>query len=49
MLMYSLMNIYQKRNSEHFKKLYVREFFISHFSWYIINAIIFTTAVYLSP
>jgi hypothetical protein len=43
------MNIYQKRETAHFKKLYRKEYFISHVVWYMINASIFFAAAWLSP
>lgn len=43
------MSIYAKRNTQHFKKIYSTEYFISHVLWFIINATLFISAAWLSP
>jgi hypothetical protein len=46
---YSLRNIYRKRNSERFKKLYRANLFAGQLLWYWINTALFFVAVYFSP
>lgn len=42
-------NIYYKRKGDHFRYIYRRKYFFSHIAFFIINAVLFITAVSLSP
>ena len=47
--MYSMMNIYKKRNSKHFALVYNPALLVCNVLWYFINAGIFFAAAYFSP
>ena len=45
----SFVSIIRKSQTEHFRLIYKRSYFIAHMSFYVLNCAIFFAAAYLSP